>query len=112
LRWLIDAAILASLSVAALYGTARIALVPADPERGIALVFAPWTGADQAFARTLEVGGRFVRYGGVPFVTIVIPETGDYRVRAFAAGAWLVLDPQVIAACLSPFAAAAAPGRT
>ena len=104
LRNSIDAALLASLSVAALYATARTALVPREPANGVAVVFAPWTSPEFAVSRAVELGGRFVRFGGLPFIAVVIPEDANYPSRMLGAGAWLVLDPQAIAACLSTFA--------
>jgi hypothetical protein len=100
-RWLVDAVILASVSVGALYATARFALAPRDPGRGVAVVFAPWTPPEATFARTVEAGGRFVRFGGTSFIAVAMPNDLDYPARAFAAGAWLVLDPKALAACLS-----------
>ena len=107
-RWLIDAVILASVSIGALYATARVSLAPRDPARGVAVVFAPWTSPEATLARTVEAGGRFVRYGGVSFIAVAMPESPDYSSRAFAAGAWLVLDPKALAACLSAIGVATA----
>jgi hypothetical protein len=53
--------------------------------------------------RTVEAGARFVRFGGFDFVTVAVPDDRDYPERAFARGAWLVVDPKAMAACLSPF---------
>jgi hypothetical protein len=91
------------LSVVVLYVSARAALVPRDPAEGVAVVFAPWTTRETAMVRTVEAGARFVRFGGVAFVTVAMPEDGAYPARAFTQGAWLVVDPKAIAACLSPF---------
>ena len=102
-RWLIDATVLASVSIGALYMTARVALAPREPQSGVAVVFAPWTSAATTLARTTEAGGRFVRFGGAPFVAVAMPDDAGYPARAFAAGAWLVLDPKAVAACLSDF---------
>lgn len=108
LRRGIDFTALACLSLGALFLTARVGLVPRNPERGVALVFAPWTSPETALARTVEAGARFVRFGGPEFITVAIPEDRDYADRALASGVWLVVDPQVLAACLSPFAASEA----
>jgi hypothetical protein len=107
-RWLIDAVILASVSIGALYATARFSLAPREPARGVAVVFAPWTPAEITMARTVEAGGRFVRFGGTSFIAVAYPDNADYPARAFAAGAWLVLDPKALAACLSAFGVATA----
>jgi hypothetical protein len=101
-RW-IDAILLATLSAGVFYFSARTTLAPRQPEQGVAVVFAPWTSPASAMEQTVEAGARFVRFGGFGFVTIAIPNDREYPARAFSQGAWLVVDPKVIAACLSPF---------
>jgi len=100
-RLWIDIAALAILSIVALGVTARFALAPRAPEFGVAVIFAPWTSSEQAFTRTVQAGARFVRFGGQDFVTVAIPDDRDYPARARTAGAWLVVDPKILAACLS-----------
>jgi len=102
-RHWIDIAALTVLSVGALCFTARATLIPRNPERGIAVVFAPWTAPETAMTRAVEAGGRFVRFGGHGFIAVVAADDRDYAARAMAAGAWLVADPQLVAACLSAF---------
>lgn len=104
LRKVIDAGLLACLSVGALYVGARVTLIPRDPTQGAAVVFAPWTTADRALARAVDGGGRFVRFGDAPFIAIVTADDADYPNRMLNAGAWLVVDPQALAACSSVLA--------
>jgi hypothetical protein len=99
-RTMFDIGLLVCLSLGALYATARIGLLPDHPADGVAVIFAPWTAADQTFSRAVQSGGRFVRYGGFPFIAVVIPNNEDYSQRMLDAGAWLVVDPKVLAACL------------
>jgi hypothetical protein len=101
LRKIVDAGLLVCLSLGTLYAGARIGLAPRDPAKGVAVIFAPWTAADQALSRAVENGGRFVRYGGLPFIAIVVPDNTQYSQRTLDAGAWLIVDPQKLAACLS-----------
>jgi len=108
-RHWIDIAALAVLSIVTLGITARVALTPRTPELGVALIFAPWTTPEQTLARTVEAGARFVRFGGPGFVAVAITDDRDYPARARAAGAWLIVDPKIVAACLSAFGAAAKP---
>jgi hypothetical protein len=108
-RHWIDIAALAILSVAALGMTARFALAPRSPELGVALIFAPWTPPEQTLARTVEAGARFVRFGGPGFVAVAIPDGPDYVAHARAAGAWLVVDPKIVTACLSVVGAVSKP---
>jgi hypothetical protein len=44
-----------------------------------------------------------VRFGGYGFIAVGVADDRDYAARAMAKGAWLVLDPQLLAACLTPF---------
>jgi hypothetical protein len=106
-RHLVDLLLLIGLSVGVLFMTARVALKPRDPQSGVAVIFSPWTAPEAALLRAAEAGGRFVRFGGLPFIAVVVPDDLDYPSRILAAGAWLVVDPQAIAACLSLVAAPA-----
>ena len=101
-RYAVDLALLVLLSAAAFVIAAVTALAPRDPASGVAVVFAPWTSADMALSRSVEARARFVRFGGASFIAVVIPDDGGYQTRVLNAGAWLVLDPQALAACL-PF---------
>ena len=90
---------LACLSLGALYVGARVGLPPRDPTQGVAVIFAPWTAAEKTLARATDGGSRFVRFGGASFIAIVVPPDANYAERMFGAGAWLVVDPQALAAC-------------
>lgn len=107
LRKTIDAGLLACLSIGALYIGARVALVPHDPARGAAVIFPPWTAADRALSRATDGGARFVRFGGAAFIAVVEADDAAYPEHMLDAGAWLVVDPQVLAACSTIFANAA-----
>lgn len=101
LRKVVDASLLMCLSTGALYAGARTGLTPQDPVQGVAVVFAPWTPANQTLSQAVAGGGRFVRFGGLPFIAIVIPDDAKYQDRMFGAGAWLLVDPRALAACSS-----------
>src|SRR5262245_35054824 len=96
----LEAAALAVFALASFLLVARIGLAPRDPSQGVGVVFAPWTGADAAFVRAVEAGGRFVRFGGLPFIVVVTPEADDYADRVRSAGALFIVDPLILAACL------------
>jgi hypothetical protein len=98
-----DAVVIAGFAVASLYVTARIGLSPRAPEQGVGVIFAPWTSGEAALRRAVGAGARFVRYGGLPFIVVVIPDERGYVARIAADGALLVLDPRALAACLQLF---------
>ena len=90
------------MSLGALAATVRVAPVPDKPGRAVAVIYAPWTSAEAALRSATDAGGRFVRFGGTSFVAVAIPDDEHYAARAYAAGAWFVLDPQFLASCM-PF---------
>ena len=100
-RKIVDAGLLISLAIGALYAGARTGLTPKDPSQAVAVIFAPWTSASQALSQAVATGGRFVRFGGLPFIAVVIPDDATYPDRMFGAGAWLVVNSQAPAACSS-----------
>lgn len=103
IRKIFDIGLLVSLSLGTLYAGARVGLTPRDPSQGVAVIFAPWTAAEKTLARSVEGGSRFVRFGGLPFIAVVIPDNAAYPDRMLDAGAWLVVDPQTLAACSAVF---------
>lgn len=107
-RHVVDGTLIALFAIASLYGAARLSLKPRDPAQGVAVVFAPWVAPEAAFRRAVDPGARFVRYGGLPFVVVVMPDVPDYQQRILASGALLVVDPRALAACLSAFGQGAA----
>lgn len=100
LRYVVDGALILFLAGIGLYGAARLALQPRELSAGVAVLFTPWTGANDTLTRSVAAGARFVRYGGYPFVAVVMPDDAGYPSRMLAAGAILVADPRALAACL------------
>src|SRR5262249_32064683 len=107
-RMAFDLALIATLAVGGLYAVARVGLAPRDPSAGVAVVFAPWTKSDAAFARAVEPGARFVRFGAFPFIVVVVPDRPGYAARVLADGALLIADPQALVSCLTGPAGAGA----
>jgi hypothetical protein len=100
---IIDVVLLASLSLGAFGASARIALIPRDTTEGVAVIFAPWTTPDKTLQRAVAGGSRFVRFGGLPFIAVVMPDSTEYASHMLDAGAWLVVDPRALAACSITF---------
>jgi hypothetical protein len=98
---LLDLSLISVLIVASFVTVLRIALAPVDAAAGIAVIYAPWTTADQTMLRAVSAGARFVRFGGFDFIAVVVPERANYVQRALAGAALLVVDPRVLSACTS-----------
>jgi hypothetical protein len=99
IRWL-DLWLIAILAVGSFGAILRIGLLPAKPDAGVAVIYAPWTTADQTMVRAVSAGARFVRFGGFDFIAIVMPEQSDYVANVLAGSALLAVDPQLLAGCL------------
>jgi hypothetical protein len=97
---LANALLIAVLAVVSFIVILRVGLLPANPDQGVAVIYTPWTPADQTMIRAVAAGARFVRFGGFDFIAIVMPERPDYVERVLAGSALLAVDPQVLAACL------------
>jgi hypothetical protein len=95
-----DFGLIAVLAIVSFALVLRVGLVPGNPSTGVAVIYAPWTSADQTIVRAVSAGARFVRFGGAGFIAIVMPDQPGYVARALADSALLVVDPQVVAACL------------
>lgn len=104
---LIDASVLACLSLGGLYLGARIGLAPRDTTAGVAVVFSPWTSATDTITRSVAHHGRFMRFGGASFIAVVMPDDDRYVGETLATGAWLVLDSRLLAACSAAFSTSA-----
>jgi hypothetical protein len=91
--------LVAVLAVASFVIVLRVGLLPNNPGDGVAVIYAPWTSADQTMLRAVAAGARFVRFGGFHFIAVVMPERSDYVERALAGSALLAVDPQVVGGC-------------
>ena len=98
-RWL-DLWLIAILAVGSFCAILRVGLQPANASAGVAVIYAPWTTADQTMIRAVSAGAQFVRFGGFDFIAIVVPEQPDYVANVLAGSALLAVDPQVLAGCL------------
>jgi hypothetical protein len=97
---LLDLALITIFAAVGFVAILRIGLLPSNPAAGVAVVYAPWTTADETMARAVGAGARFVRFGGFGFIAIVMPDAPDYVDRVLAGSALLVVDPQALATCL------------
>jgi hypothetical protein len=89
------------LLVASFLGTAWLGLRP-DSAAGapVAAVFPPWWGGERVFAASVSTGGAIVREGAWANILVLISADTDLPRRLRAAGAWLLLNPKALDACL------------
>jgi hypothetical protein len=72
------------------------------PQAGIvAVVFPPWWSAQRTFAAAASADAAIVRETMFHSLLVVRPNDDNGLARLRQAGAWLAIDPQAIAACLS-----------
>ena len=98
---ILESTAVAAFALTSTIAIARIGLEPPPSLDAVGVIFAPWTDANAAFTRAVSAGGRFIRYGGPSFVVVVEPDSTDYIRRVKEAGALLIVDGRVIAACLA-----------
>jgi hypothetical protein len=72
---------------------------PRDPDNGVAVVFPPWIDEATAMSRVGAAGGAVIRAGNLGFISVAIPDSPEFTQNIRAAGAWLLLDPQVVGMC-------------
>lgn len=100
-RWF-DGLLLSFAALASFVTITAMTLAPKSDTDGVAVIFSPWTDAAEAMSRSVEAGGRFVRFGAFGFIAIVEPASSEYARFARMHGAWLLADPSALAACLKP----------
>ncbi|MDJ1156979.1 hypothetical protein QNA08_01825 [Chelatococcus sp. SYSU_G07232] len=84
--------------VAFALGLAAVVVLPSDPTE-VAVVAGPFAPRGEAVRIAVAAGGLLVRDGGFQAVVITRGNGSDFVGRLRAAGAWLVLDPRVVAGC-------------
>jgi hypothetical protein len=69
----------------------------------VAVVFPPWWSAccAQALRAAASANAAFVRTTAIPAVLVVRPDEQAGLTRLHDAGAWIAIDPQAVAACLT-----------
>ncbi len=73
---------------------------PSADTAQVAVVFAPWLSADDAFARVIAAGARPVRMGQLETIIVATLENEHTAAHLRDQGAWAVLDPIVAGSCV------------
>jgi hypothetical protein len=96
-----NAAIAIALLTVSLGTMGAATMAPGDDESApVAAIFPLWWSADRAFLAAAEAGGAVVREGAVSSLLVAQSSQPGFRRKLHASGAWLLLDPKAIAACL------------
>ena len=77
-----------------------VAAGPAGAEV-VAVAFPIWWSTQQVMLGAASADASIVRTTAVPSLLVVRPGERDGMARLRQAGAWLIVDPQAIAACFS-----------
>jgi len=89
------------LLVASLLGTAWLGLRSGSGIGApVAAVFPPWWDSERIFAAAASTGGAIVREGIWSNILVLNSADADLPRRLRGAGAWLLLNPKALDACL------------
>ncbi|HWZ38045.1 MAG TPA: hypothetical protein VNY08_07085 [Bradyrhizobium sp.] len=91
----------AALLIASFVAVAALSLRVRPGTEIVAVAFPPWWSSERAFLAAASADAAIVRMTAVPSLLVVRPDQRDGLPRLRKAGAWLVMDPQAIAACIS-----------
>jgi len=90
-------ALTAAAILAGLLAAVSVNAAPRDPSR-VAAVFPPWWSVAQSISAAGSAGD-IATVGGAPFIIILRGDPVDLAHRARAAGALLILDPDLAGVC-------------
>jgi hypothetical protein len=89
------------LLIASFVGMAALSLQVRPGTEIVAVAFPPWWSAQRIFTAAASANAAVVRTTRIPSLLVVQPDGHDGLARLREAGAWLAIDPQAVAACLT-----------
>jgi len=90
-----------ALLIASFVAIAALSLQVRPGTEIVAVAFPPWWSTEQTFNAAASADAAIIRMTAVPSLLVVRPDQHDGLNRLRNAGAWLAMDPQAIAACIS-----------
>jgi hypothetical protein len=90
--------ILALNLAAAICVVAGIAIVPTGSR--VVVIAPPWSGPERVISIIAHAGGTLVDGGRSPWLAVAEGSSPDFINRLFSAGALLILDGRLAAACI------------
>ena len=91
----------AALLVASFIAIAALSLQVRPGSEVVAVAFPPWWSTEEVLQAAASANAAIVRMTALPALLVVRPDDHDGLTRLRAAGAWLAMDPQAIAACFA-----------
>jgi hypothetical protein len=95
--WLNASALLLASAIA----VAALSLQIRPDTEVVAVAFPPWWSTQQVFEAAASADAAIVRTTAIPAMLVVRPDNHDGMTRLRKAGAWLMVDPQAVAACFN-----------
>ena len=95
--WLNATALLLASAIA----VAALSLQVRPDTEVVAVAFPPWWSTQRIFEAAASAHAAIVRTTAIPAVLVVRPGDHEGMTRLRKSGAWLMLDPQAIAACFN-----------
>ena len=89
------------LLIASFFGIAVLSLQVRPGAEIVAVAFPPWWSSERVFTAAASADAAVVRITAIPSLLVVQPDGRDGLARLREAGAWLAIDPQAVAACLT-----------
>jgi hypothetical protein len=90
-----------ALMIASFIASAALAVHIRPGAEAVAVAFPPWWSARHIFEAAASADAAMIRMTAIPWLIVVQPDSHDGIARLRQSGAWLAIDPQASAACLS-----------
>ena len=91
----------AALPIESWIAIAAFALQVTTDADVVAVAFPPWWSTQQVFLAAASANAAVVRRTALSGLLVVRPDDNDGLTQLRKAGAWLIIDPQAVAACIT-----------
>jgi len=91
----------AALLIASWIGIAALSLQVRPDAEVVAAAFPPWWSTQQVFLAAASANAAIIRETALAGLLVVRPNDKDGLTQLRKAGAWLIMDPQAVAACIT-----------
>jgi hypothetical protein len=91
----------AALLIASWIAIAALSLQIRPGAEVVAVAFPPWWSTQQVFLAAASANAAIIRGTALSGLLVVRPDDNDGLTQLRKAGAWLIIDPQAVAACIT-----------